>query len=242
MSTTEKLFMRIQESEDCSICMNIIEIKDKVITEQCSHVYCYACLVKWYKNNPICPLDRLQLERVFVFNHVKANVEIVEIIKVISQCIYSERENDIQFLSKEFNRTLLAFIENYKCVISISDAIIDVYDIFTENAFQKLLDMDSKDSNAEFNYFLQTIVSLSSKFSSEFDRFYDTIKEKTEMIHNNENLLQRAIEACGDNIKLLAYHSDLVTFDIAFLLLSEIYQQYIDIIYTLFQLYKTMQS
>ena len=39
MPIKENILQRMHESEDCPICMNIMEIEEKVYTEKCDHVY-----------------------------------------------------------------------------------------------------------------------------------------------------------------------------------------------------------
>ena len=79
MTIKENLLRRIHEIEDCPICMNIIDIEEKVYTEPCNHVYCIWCLWDWWIKYTTCPMDKLKLEKVHVYNPIEADIKVVEI-------------------------------------------------------------------------------------------------------------------------------------------------------------------
>ena len=93
MTIQENLLQRINESENCPICMDFIKLEEKVYTELSNHVYSISCLGEWYMSNTTCPMDKLKLEKVNVFNPIKYGVKLVEISLVIEEYICRERPN-----------------------------------------------------------------------------------------------------------------------------------------------------
>jgi len=48
-------------AEECVICLDLYEKKDKITKLECEHIFHHECIVIWTKNNNSCPLCRIQL-------------------------------------------------------------------------------------------------------------------------------------------------------------------------------------
>lgn len=48
----------VLNGEDCSICLEKIEIAHKT---ECGHIFCKSCIEEWYKRNSTCPLCRKKI-------------------------------------------------------------------------------------------------------------------------------------------------------------------------------------
>jgi hypothetical protein len=48
-------------SEECVICLEKYEKKDKITTLECNHIFHNECIVGWTKKNKSCPLCRTNL-------------------------------------------------------------------------------------------------------------------------------------------------------------------------------------
>ena len=54
-----------QLESDCSICLS--RGKTRAVSRDCTHVYCYECILEWMKKNPSCPQCRKTIACLFVF-------------------------------------------------------------------------------------------------------------------------------------------------------------------------------
>ena len=182
MSIKKNIMQRIHESEDCPICMKTIEIEEKVYTEQCNHVYCIWCMRDWCTDNITCPMDRLNLVNLYVYNPIENDIKVIQITNFSCENICRERHNVFKMFVEEIIKKSLICIANYNHVILLSNAFEDIYEIFTEESFQILLDMDPNDSVEEFGVFLQSINSMKSEFFSKFEYSEDTFAEIDKII------------------------------------------------------------
>ena len=228
MSTKENILKKIHENENCPICMNIIEIEEKVYTESCNHVYCILCLGKWCIDNPICPMDRLNLTNVFVYNSVEDDIKMTVITNVIYKYIYSERDNEFKVITEKIIRILSCFVENYNHVMSMSKSMLEIYEIFRKESFQILLNMDPNHSRTEINVFLQSIDSTKSKLFSKLQRLGNTIYSDNKWIQSKIYFTERDMETCLDNLQLITYLKNLKLFNEMYQLLSRINIQVIE--------------
>ena len=48
--------------EQCSICMNPIQIREKVKRLPCLHVFHADCVDEWLSRKPTCPVDCMEVE------------------------------------------------------------------------------------------------------------------------------------------------------------------------------------
>jgi len=187
-------------------------MEGKVYTETCHHVYCKPCLTKWYTKNPTCRFDKIKLENVFVFNLIEAKVDFVAIMKVISEYICRERENDFKLLSEVIIKILSRYMENYNHLISISNVLKDIYEIFPDNYFQMLLDMDPKHSSKEFNKFMTLIDSVGLNFFYKLENLRITIVDYAGIITNKKEIINWCMKTCGDLLQFDSYIIDLILF------------------------------
>ena len=56
-SITDSLLLR----EECVICFDKYEKKDKITTLECNHIFHHKCIVGWTNQNKSCPLCRINL-------------------------------------------------------------------------------------------------------------------------------------------------------------------------------------
>ena len=129
MTIKENLLKRIHDGEDCPICMDIMKVDEKVYTEPCNHIYCIQCLGKWCVDNITCPMDRLKLRNVHVYNPIEADIKVVEIKHFKRECIYRERHNVFEVFTGELVKILSGCMQNYNHVISLSNSLQKIYEI-----------------------------------------------------------------------------------------------------------------
>ena len=163
MSIKENLLQSIHESEDYPICNNITEIENKVYTEPCYHIYCIWCLGKWCNDNTTCPMDRLNMEKVHVYNPIEDDIKVVEITNFICENILRERHNVLKVFTEELIRISSGCMETYNYGILLSNSLKKIYEIFTEESFQILLDIYPNDSKREIDVFVQLLDSTESE-------------------------------------------------------------------------------
>ena len=209
MSRKENILQRIKESEDCPICMNIIDIEEKVYTVPCYHVYCIRCMGKWSMYKTTCPMDRLNIEKVHVYNPIEENTKVVEITHIICKNICRDNEDVVKIFTEVLIRILSGCLENYNNVILMSNSLEYIYEIFTEESFQILLDKDPNDSMQEFNVFVQSIHSMNSEFRLKLNSFGDTIKENSKIISKKMTQIRDYRMEFDDNDELLTHQKDL---------------------------------
>jgi len=146
MSIKENLLQSIHESEDYPICNNITEIENKVYTEPCYHIYCIWCL-----------------EKVHVYNPIEDDIKVVEITNFICENILRERHNVLKVFTEELIRISSGCMETYNYGILLSNSLKKIYEIFTEESFQILLDIYPNDSKREIDVFVQLLDSTESE-------------------------------------------------------------------------------
>ena len=49
------------KDEECSICMDVFEDKDKLFKCKCNNMFHYACINKWIKSKEDCPICRTKI-------------------------------------------------------------------------------------------------------------------------------------------------------------------------------------
>jgi len=212
MSLKKNILQRVHESEDCPICVNILEIEEKVYTEPCNHVYCIWCLRKWFVYNTTCPMDRSKLTKVHVYDPIADDLKVLEIINFICEYICRERQNLFKVFKQELMRILFGCMENYNHVISLSNSLEKIYEIFTEGSFQMLLDMDPNDSKRGFDVFVQSINSIESEFRSKLQCLSNTIDENNDMIKEKIDHTKGYMQIYNDNDELVTHLKDLELF------------------------------
>ena len=206
MEIKENLLQRIHESEDCPICMNIMEIEDKVYTEPCYHVYCTWCLGKWCADNTTCPMDRINIRKIHVYNPIEAEIKVVGIKHVKRKYIFRVRQNEIKEMTGEKVRILMGI---YNYVISLSNSLEEIYEIFTEGSFQILLNMDPNYSKRGFGVFKQSICSAKSELDLKMQDFNVTILGNRQMIDRKIWQIECNMREYDDNGELVGYLKDL---------------------------------
>ena len=94
-------------------------------------------------------------------------------------------------MTGELVRILCDYMEKYNHVISLSNSLEKIYEIFTEGAFQMLLDMDPNDSEGEFDVLKKSIRSVKSEFDLELQNLRDTTRNNKNMICNEKWKIKR---------------------------------------------------
>jgi len=221
MTIRNNLLQRIHEREDCPICMDFIKIEEKVYTEPCNHVYCIRCLVEWFTvTSPIprpmtCPMDRLKLVKVHIYNPIEADIKVVETKHIICKNICRERHGVLKVFTDGLIKILSGRIKIYNHMISMSNSLKNIYEIFTEESFQILLDMDPNDSKRGFDVFVQLIDPMKSVFISQFISLWNTCP-----LYNNMNIIEKKVKEIecysrkyDNNDELIRYLNDLKLFN-----------------------------
>ncbi|XP_069085184.1 protein SCAF11 isoform X2 [Pleurodeles waltl] len=63
------------ETDTCPICLSCLVEQELGYPENCSHVFCMTCILKWADIVPFCPIDRKPFQAVYRFeDHVKFQV------------------------------------------------------------------------------------------------------------------------------------------------------------------------
>ena len=63
----------------CSICLEMIAERTQPVT--CKHVYCMECIYGWTKYSNVCPLCKVPITQLQIFNALKPE-EVHEVIEV----------------------------------------------------------------------------------------------------------------------------------------------------------------
>ncbi|KAM9673678.1 protein SCAF11 isoform 2-T2 [Trichechus inunguis] len=67
------------EADRCPICLNCLLKKEIGFPENCNHVFCMTCILKWAETMASCPIDRKPFQAVFKFsalgNYIKVQVK-----------------------------------------------------------------------------------------------------------------------------------------------------------------------
>jgi hypothetical protein len=61
----------------CCICLE--QITDKTKPEECRHIFCQACIVAWTRFSNVCPLCKVEIQWLQIFN---AENEVTEKVKI----------------------------------------------------------------------------------------------------------------------------------------------------------------
>jgi len=100
-------------------------------------------------------------------------------------------------------------METYNYGILLSNSLKNIYEIFTEESFQILLDMDPNDSKREIDVFVQLLDSTESEFYSKMQGLEDTILENEQMIKEKIDQIKVYMKIYNDNEELNAFQEDL---------------------------------
>ena len=222
MTIQENLLQRIHESEYCPICMDFIKIEEKVYTELCNHVYCISCLGEWCNSNATCPMDRLELKKVNVFNPIKADMKLLEITLAVGEYICRDKSNIYKYLTEEVMRILSVYIENYYHLLLLSNDLKKIYETFTEDSFQTLLDLNWNDSIKSVDVFLKLIRSVQYEYYSKLSCLRPTITKNDRIIAKRISQTKWCMRNNDDNIELVTYHKDLKFFELIYQCLGKL--------------------
>jgi len=176
--------------------------------------------------NTTCPMDRLNLGNVHVYNPIEAEIKVVEIKHATCKYICRDKQNRFKVLTGKTVRNLSGCMENYNHVISLSNSLEEIYEIFTEGSFQMLLDMRPNASERGFDVFLQSIGPVKSEFDlklQNYENLRNTIWDNKKMIDKEIWKIKCDIKKYGDNDELVMYLKDLELFNKISDLLYSIY-------------------
>jgi len=155
-------------------------------------------------------MDRLNLVNLHLYNPIEDDIKVVEITNFICENICSERHNEFKMFAEELIKGFYCCMANYNHVISLSNTFENIYEIFTEESFQILLDMDPNDSVREFGVFMQSIDSMKSEFDSKFEYLEDRFDE---MISNKIYNIEGNMIKFGNNDEIVTHLKDLKLFN-----------------------------
>uniref|UniRef100_A0A2K6FKU7 SR-related CTD associated factor 11 n=1 Tax=Propithecus coquereli TaxID=379532 RepID=A0A2K6FKU7_PROCO len=69
------------EADRCPICLNCLLEKEVGFPENCNHVFCMTCILKWAETLASCPIDRKPFQAVFKFSALEGYVKKKVIIR-----------------------------------------------------------------------------------------------------------------------------------------------------------------
>ncbi|XP_037701362.1 protein SCAF11 isoform X2 [Choloepus didactylus] len=64
------------EADRCPICLNYLLEKEVAFPENCNHVFCMTCILKWAETLASCPIDRKPFQAVFKFSALEGCVKV----------------------------------------------------------------------------------------------------------------------------------------------------------------------
>uniref|UniRef100_A0A8C8ZBX4 SR-related CTD associated factor 11 n=1 Tax=Prolemur simus TaxID=1328070 RepID=A0A8C8ZBX4_PROSS len=64
------------EADRCPICLNCLLEKEVGFPENCNHVFCMTCILKWAETLASCPIDRKPFQAVFKFSALEGCVKV----------------------------------------------------------------------------------------------------------------------------------------------------------------------
>ncbi|XP_007503941.2 protein SCAF11 isoform X1 [Monodelphis domestica] len=57
-----------EEADRCPICLSCIIEKEVGFPENCNHIFCITCILKWAETLPSCPIDRKPFQAIYKFS------------------------------------------------------------------------------------------------------------------------------------------------------------------------------
>ncbi|ETE59653.1 hypothetical protein L345_14616, partial [Ophiophagus hannah] len=64
------------EDYRCPICLNCLAEQEVGFPENCNHIFCMACILKWAETRASCPMDRKQFKAVYKLNTSEDSVKV----------------------------------------------------------------------------------------------------------------------------------------------------------------------
>ncbi|XP_012575963.1 PREDICTED: protein SCAF11 isoform X2 [Condylura cristata] len=64
------------EADRCPICLNCLLEKEVGFPENCNHVFCMTCILKWAETLASCPIDRKPFQAVFKFSALEGCIKV----------------------------------------------------------------------------------------------------------------------------------------------------------------------
>ncbi|KAM6215664.1 protein SCAF11 [Rhynchocyon petersi] len=64
------------EADRCPICLNCLLEKEVGFPENCNHVFCTTCILKWAETLASCPIDRKPFQAVFKFSALGGSIKV----------------------------------------------------------------------------------------------------------------------------------------------------------------------
>lgn len=90
----------------CPICLNELAGQDLGSPENCSHTFCFECILEWSKNVNTCPIDRIEFHLIYVKQEINGDItkkvkvkvqkeveEYVEEVTLCEVCGLGDRED-----------------------------------------------------------------------------------------------------------------------------------------------------
>ncbi|XP_037369999.1 protein SCAF11 isoform X2 [Talpa occidentalis] len=96
------------EADRCPICLNCLLEKEVGFPENCNHVFCMTCILKWAETLASCPIDRKPFQAVFKFSALEGCVK-VQVKRQLRET--KDKKNESSF------KKLLSCRENSKSCI-----------------------------------------------------------------------------------------------------------------------------
>ncbi|XP_064140416.1 protein SCAF11 isoform X1 [Loxodonta africana] len=64
------------EADRCPICLNCLLEKEVGFPENCNHIFCMTCILKWAETLASCPIDRKPFQAVFKFSALGSRIKV----------------------------------------------------------------------------------------------------------------------------------------------------------------------
>ncbi|XP_074050986.1 protein SCAF11 isoform X2 [Macrotis lagotis] len=66
----------LEEADRCPICLSYMFEKEVGFPENCNHIFCITCILKWAETLPSCPIDRKPFQAVYKFSALEGYVKV----------------------------------------------------------------------------------------------------------------------------------------------------------------------
>ncbi|XP_058163839.1 protein SCAF11 isoform X2 [Dasypus novemcinctus] len=83
------------EVDRCPICLNYLLEKEVAFPENCNHIFCMTCILKWAETLASCPIDRKPFQAVFKFSALEGCIK-VQVKRQLRETKDKEIENSFK--------------------------------------------------------------------------------------------------------------------------------------------------
>lgn len=163
----------MEESPECSICLDVVENNELIKLINCNHVFHKYCINEWKKINNTCPLCRKNISNLFkvkIYNTLLKKNMILE-IKETNVSVYEDKNIDINELCNTelfTNKFKIEFIQIKSLKVIKNCLKINYFDIQKDKIklkSKKIYLNTCKDTHILFNTMKESIIFYQRKFN-----------------------------------------------------------------------------